>query len=56
MFLLSKIVSKSTPKLSKLHLTTIPLFKAKLNKIAPLNLFPDSLAKWLGYNSIIFVQ
>ena len=28
MFLLSKILSKFTPKLNKLHLTTITLFKA----------------------------
>ena len=32
MFLLSKIISKFTPKL-KLHLTTITLFKANFNKI-----------------------
>ena len=45
MFLLSKILSKFTPKLNKLHLTTITLFKAKdLLQIAPLILFPDSLA------------
>ena len=33
MFLLSKILSKFTPKLNKLHLTTITLFKANFNKI-----------------------
>ena len=33
MFLLSKILSKFTPKLNKLHLTTIALFKANFNKI-----------------------
>ena len=32
MFLLSKILSKFTPKLNKLHLTTITLFKANFNK------------------------
>ena len=32
MFLLSKILSKFTPKLNKLHLTTIALFKANFNK------------------------
>ena len=52
MFLLSKILSKFTPKLNKLHLTTITLFKANFNKIflqiAPLTPFPDSLAMaWL---------
>ena len=49
MFLESKILLKFTPKLNKLHLTTITLFKANFNKIfyliAPLTLFPDSLAK-----------
>ena len=30
MFLLSKILLKFTPKLNKLHLTTITLFKATL--------------------------
>ena len=33
MFLLSKILSKFSPKLNKLHLTTITLFKANFNKI-----------------------
>ena len=33
MFLLSKILSNFTPKLNKLHLTTITLFKANFNKI-----------------------
>ena len=33
MFLLSKIVSKITQKLKKLHLTIITLFKANFNKI-----------------------
>ena len=33
MFLLSKILSKFTPKLNKLHLTTITLFKTIFNKI-----------------------
>ena len=33
MFLLSKILSKFTPKLNKLHLTTITLFKANFHKI-----------------------
>ena len=33
MFLLSKILLKFTPKLNKLHLTTITLFKANFNKI-----------------------
>ena len=33
MFLSSKILSKFTPKLNKLHLTTITLFKANFNKI-----------------------
>ena len=33
MFLLSKILSKFTPKLNNLHLTTITLFKANVNKI-----------------------
>ena len=35
MFLLSKVLSKFTPKLNKLHLTTImtTLFKANFNKI-----------------------
>ena len=49
MFLESKILLKFTPKLNKLHLTTITLFKENFNKIfyliAPLILFPDSLAK-----------
>ena len=44
MFLESKILLKFTPKLNKLHLTTITLFKANFNKIfyliAPLILFP----------------
>ena len=31
MFLLSKILSNFTPKLNKLHLTTITLFKANFN-------------------------
>ena len=48
MFLLSKILSKFTPKLNKLHLTTITLFNADLLPIAPLILFLDSLAMaWL---------
>ena len=51
MFLLSKILSKFTPKLNKLNLTTITLFKANFNdllRIAPLILFPDFLAMaWL---------
>ena len=53
MFLLSKILSKFTPKPNKLHLTTITLFKANFNKInllqiAPFILFPDSLGMaWL---------
>ena len=52
MFLFSKILSKFTPKLNKLHLTTITLFKANFNKnllqIAPFTLFQDSLAMaWL---------
>ena len=34
MFLLSKILSKFTPKRNKLHLTTITLFKANFNKIS----------------------
>ena len=33
MFLLNKILLKFTPKLNKLHLTTITLFKANFNKI-----------------------
>ena len=33
MFLLSKILSKCTPKRNKLHLTTTTLFKASFNKI-----------------------
>ena len=33
MFLLSKILSKFTPKRNELHLTTITLFKANFNKI-----------------------
>ena len=47
MFLLSKILSKFTPKLNKLHLTTITLFKANLVRFIPncaTSLFPDSLA------------
>ena len=53
MFLLNKISSKFTPKLNKLHLTTITLFKANFNKIYSklhylIILFPDSLAMaWL---------
>ena len=55
MFLLSKILSNFTPKLNKLHLTTITLFKANFNKIYSKLLihkllihFPDSLAMaWL---------
>ena len=53
MFLLSKILSKFTPKRNKLHLTTVTLFKANLIRyhilqIAPLILFTDSLAMaWL---------
>ena len=35
MFLLSKILSNYTPKLNKLHLTTITLFKAKLLRFTP---------------------
>ena len=35
MFLLRKILSKFTPKLNKLHLTTIALFKANLIRITP---------------------
>ena len=53
MFLLSKILSNFTPKLNKLHLTTVTLFKANFNKIYfklhhALIHFPDSLAMaWL---------
>ena len=35
MFLLSKILSKFTPKLNKLHLTTITLFKVTLIRFTP---------------------
>ena len=34
MFLLSKMLSKFTQKLNKLHLTTITLFKANFNQIS----------------------
>ena len=61
MFLLSKTLSKFTPKLNKLHLTTITLFKANFNKIYSKlhHLFfsqTRSLAMAWLYNSIIFVQ
>ena len=49
MFLLSKILSKFTPKRNKLYLTKTTLFKASFNKIyskwAPPILFP--VLAWL---------
>ena len=61
MFLLSKILSNFTPKLNKLHLTTITLFKANFNKIYTPNCTTYSFPRLpsnglIGYNRIIFVQ